>query len=555
MSVVPQFVPLRAPSRGVRIAAGPAAVVAIAALAALLQLRLGVYTDQLWLMTLCARMVDGARPYVDFLENSPPFAVLLYLPPVLIARVLGVSREAALLAYELAMFGASLWASWRILRRAGLAQDVGPFGAAAAGAALLLLPDYAFGQRDHFALALSAPLLAACAARAEAREVGAWSARLAAAAAALALMVRPHYAAALAPAFGFVAWRRGLSAAIRLPETTALALACVAMAALSLALFPAYFTHMLPIVLAVYVPDRESFGLMAILPPFVAWAMMAAGHVAQRRAGEHGSLSMVAALASVGAIVSYFAQGKGLPYHALFASISMAFALAMGARRAVSAPWILFSIALGLAILASGGLAWRVSHIFWFEGLVLACVVVVVVARFAPPGRRVVVALRAVGLLFGTAGAALAVTALHAEWPPHFLFEKRIAALKNHPAIAAITEIGEMAHPLVSRVEGRWTQSVISGAISFDIDRQIARAKGDETLLAKLEGYKEVDVDLFMADMARDPPDAVIVDETFLAEHFGDSRVIAFLARLKRDDAVTLHEAGGRARTFELYVR
>ena len=554
MSVSAEPAPSIAPITAARLPVGPALVVAVAVLAAIQQRRLGVYTDELWLMTLCSRMLEGARPYVDFLENSPPLAIVLYLPPVLMARVLGVSREGALLAYEIVAFVGALLASWRILIRAGLAESVGPIGAIGAAAALLLLPDYAFGQRDHFVLALCAPLLATFAARADARDISRFAAAFAGAAAAFALAVRPHYAAALAPPFAFVAWRRGLPAAIRAPEAVATVGAFLIFAVSTALLFPAYFSNMLPIVMAVYVPDRVGFAAMAVLPPMVAWAMMAAGFAAQRRAGANDSLSMTVALASGGAILSYFAQGKGMPYHAMFASITMAFALILGARRTASAPAVIAAFVLGLAIIAAGGLDWRPSHLSALEGALLAAVGVVIGAQLVPDGPRARAALGVVGLLFGAAGCAMAATSLHAEWPPHFLFEKQIESLKPHPALAAIGEIGEIAHPLVSRVDGRWTQSVISTAISYDIDRQIARADGDAALVERLQRYKTFDADLFMADMARDPPDALIVDERFLADHFHDPRVVDFVARLKRVDAVTLHEASGRARTFALYV-
>jgi len=215
---------------------------------------------------------------------------------------------------------------------------------------------------------------------------------------------------------------------------------------------------------------------------------------------------------------------------------------------------MLLTAAGAAALIAAGGLDWRPSHLPAFEGLLFGAAGLAFGSRLAPEGPRAREALGAVGLLLGAAGCAMAATSLHAEWPPHYLFEKQIEALKPHPAIAAIGEIGEIAHPLVSRVDGRWTQSVISTAISYDIDRQIARAHGDAALVGRLEGYKTLDADLFMADMARDPPDAMIVDEGFFADHFNDPRVIAFVARLKRVDAVTLHEASGRARTFALYL-
>src|SRR5205085_2589680 len=75
------------------------------------QIHLGVYTDPLWLMDVCARMWSGQIPYVDFLENSPPVAILIYLPPVLASSWLGINRDLAFIAYVAALVTASLFAS------------------------------------------------------------------------------------------------------------------------------------------------------------------------------------------------------------------------------------------------------------------------------------------------------------------------------------------------------------------------------------------------------------------------------------------------------------
>src|SRR5208282_4931061 len=101
------------------------------------QIRLGVYTDPLWLMVLCDRLLDGQTAYADFFENSPPLAILLYMPPVLLARTLGVAREPLFVGYVFALAGASLAASWWILVKSGRFADVGWSGALAALASLL----------------------------------------------------------------------------------------------------------------------------------------------------------------------------------------------------------------------------------------------------------------------------------------------------------------------------------------------------------------------------------------------------------------------------------
>jgi len=69
------------------------AILGAITLAALLnQLHLGVGSDSLWLMICTERWLDGQTAYRDFLENSPPLAILIYVPPVALAKTLHVAR-------------------------------------------------------------------------------------------------------------------------------------------------------------------------------------------------------------------------------------------------------------------------------------------------------------------------------------------------------------------------------------------------------------------------------------------------------------------------------
>ncbi|MGD0640384.1 MAG: hypothetical protein ABSC22_06520, partial [Roseiarcus sp.] len=161
------------------------------------QFRLGVYAGPLWLTTCCERWLDGQTAYVDFLENSPPAAILRYLPPVAAAKWLAVAREPVFVIYVFAIVAGCLWACARLLSGPRFAGKIGAPTLVGAAAALLLAPDYAFGQRDHLALPLALPFLTVLALRAEGEVVS----RAAAPAAGLVCAVRPHYALAPAAAY------------------------------------------------------------------------------------------------------------------------------------------------------------------------------------------------------------------------------------------------------------------------------------------------------------------------------------------------------------------
>ena len=90
------------------------------AVAVVAQARFGAIADVSWMITISEKWLDGATPYVDFIETNPPAAILLYLPPVALARALGAHAEFMVAAWGFAVCGASAAAAAAVLRRAGL---------------------------------------------------------------------------------------------------------------------------------------------------------------------------------------------------------------------------------------------------------------------------------------------------------------------------------------------------------------------------------------------------------------------------------------------------
>src|SRR5262249_29886902 len=102
-------------------------------------------TDVAWLLTVGEKWLDGARLYVDVVETNPPGAVLLYMPAILLGRATGLAPEIMVALLTFLGAGASVWLAWRIARPGAQAW----LAAAFLLALLLILPAYAFGQRDH----------------------------------------------------------------------------------------------------------------------------------------------------------------------------------------------------------------------------------------------------------------------------------------------------------------------------------------------------------------------------------------------------------------------
>src|SRR5262249_15849658 len=68
-------------------------IVLVLAAALLLRRYVVPNVDVSWCLTLAEKILDGQRLYVDVLELNPPGGLLLYLPPVMVARLLGLQPE------------------------------------------------------------------------------------------------------------------------------------------------------------------------------------------------------------------------------------------------------------------------------------------------------------------------------------------------------------------------------------------------------------------------------------------------------------------------------
>lgn len=535
----------------------PFALAAIALAALAIQVKLGVCTESLWLMLLCDRLLDGQTAYVDFLENSPPFAILIYMPPVAAARLIGVAREPMLIAYIFALVGASLAVCGGLLARAGRLGEVGRAGALAAVAGLLLLPNYqAFGQRDHIALILVLPWLTVMTLRVDGVRPSRFGALAAGLTAGAIFAVRPHYALSFAGVVAFVAWRRGFRALLGCAEFNGAVASAILSVAASLAFFPNYFTRMLPIVADLYVPVQHASSLLLVQPASIAWLSMLAALVALRDRLQTSPMAITAALASVGAFLAYLMQGKGYPYHCYVAVVLMVFAFVMvSAKRMASPPTaLLASLCFALVWFCDiepghVDLQWPLGALT-LAGLVSA----LTFSRIAMRIGAQLIHSGVVCIAFASLGSSS--LAFHSGWfeTPPFLAE--VSRLGPRPRIAMISPVSEFAYPLISRVRGVWVQSVFGLLITNDAASALAHLPSDLKTRQRLESYRRLDQTRFLADVSRTSPDAVIVDETWVAaSNFEDQPIKAWLSDYRVMASLSSVSATGETHVLSLYAR
>ena len=427
------------------------------------QILLGVNTDVSWNITLAERVLDGQRPYIDFIEINPPSSFLLCLIPTLAARLTGLTPEFMVDVLCFAAAGASLALAAAILVESGvIARAAGARLAFVGAAAMLLLPADAFAQREDVALIASLPCLAALAVWASRAQVAPVLSALAGIGAGVAMSIKPHFALFFAPPFIYLIWGIGWRAALRIELIVALVVLTLYWVAVA-AYFPAFFERAAPMARDIYLPVRRPLSALLTDPTCILWFVLGALLVlaAWKRLAE--PLIAVPALASLGAMAAFVIQGKLWPYQG-YPAIALA-GLALG------------PLALeGLADIDAAHDA-RLR-----QAIALGCATALALAGFWLSSR--------------VDKPALA---------------RAVATIGSHPRLLAIGSDIAIGHPLTREVRGVWVGSLSGLWVTDMSSHALEQGRVGEEARARYEDYLRFDRERLVADIVGQKPDAILI--------------------------------------------
>lgn len=273
--------------------------------------------DVSWLITVSERILAGGRLYIDILEPNPPMAGYLYMPPVLVARALGLAPEPLVVLWTVGFglvttgFAARLVATHKLLKHYELFWPV---------ALLLFLSAWGedFAQREHFAAMAGLPLVVVLALRAKGNlpRTGDWI--VAGLAGGFMLAIKPHFALPILAGALYVAWRRRSLGPIFAPEMWLAGSLFAAFCLATLVFYPAFLENILPVATTVYIPDRRPLWLLLVTRAAVYFeVIMLIAVVGFRRHVQLSPLLGVMFAMALGFFLSYLAQGKGYAYQIL----------------------------------------------------------------------------------------------------------------------------------------------------------------------------------------------------------------------------------------------
>ena len=449
-------------------------------------------TDVSCLITLAERVLDGARPYVDFAEFNLPAAVLLYVPAVAMGRWLGLPPEAVVTVWILAATAGSLWLTARILTHSALLTRAALLTLAPLSfAILLILPEDVFGQREHVAVIATLPLLATYSARLADHVVSRAYAIAAGICASLAVSLKPHFALALILPVLYSAWvhrraLRNVGKILLAPENIAIALILSAYVALIILVFPEYLEKMLPITIAAYAPARLPWRVLLPTPTILLapLGVAAAAIIGARTAVK--PLPLVLILGAAGFWLAALIQGKGWPYHGYpaIALVLIALCSIMAYR------WHEMSVSQRLTLWVSS------------SAVLVAALYVVASAWFWPP-----------------------------TWYPPFVAEvTRVAPPR--PRIATVCGGPELAFPLVRILHGTSVGEIL--LINIADLRLSATQRLDTSQQQIVERYAAAEREAFVRSVVYGRPNVFIVANGLKSWALGQPEIAGVLRKFHR---------------------
>ncbi len=458
LAVSPRNIPLARLGAGEDVAA--LLGLAIVALTAIQQATLGINPDTSWLITVSERVLAGDRLYVDVFELNPPASVLLTMPALALSTLLPFRPEALLVAMVIALAIGSTRLFLRALHRAGLlTAEAAPWLRLATLFSLLLLVGFNFAQREHVALIACLPWLGLMAVRASGAVPDRSLLLLAGLGAGLTAAIKPHFLLVLLLPLAAAAWRRRSPACLIAPETVVLGLVLLAYLLGTFAFTPEFWTVAVPLVSDGYLQHRQPlFELLTSVPALLSLTALGAAATIGGRSLVRGPVLMplLGALAFEAAVL---VQAKGFSNHQYPV-------LALG----------LVALGLALAAKAERGREARIGLLLW---LVLA------------------------------GGGALAASRM-------YLYPEVAALIRQQapprPTMIMAGSNLTVAHPLTRWVDGRWVGTRASLWASYAA-RELLAGDPPEPRRTKLRAQLTEDRRLFLADVARERPDVILVWE------------------------------------------
>lgn len=280
--------------------------------------------DVSWLMKAANQLLSGRHYYADFIETNPPLILYVYMPAIIISKMMHLSYAVAFKIYTFVVLAGVIFLC-NILMRGVFNrknQNIRYGLLIAITFALTLMPGYSFGEREHFAIMLTLPYLFLLNLRLADKILNYYLAILIGIIAGIGFAIKPYFLFALiACELYFIYKKRNLFACFRL-ETIVIALVILLYVVSLFLLTPNYLFKVWPLVYHLYfVAAKEPFGAMLAQLAIVFWLVALGFYCFLYEKIRYKNLAEILLFASVGYLAAYFVQHTTWYYHLLPAQV------------------------------------------------------------------------------------------------------------------------------------------------------------------------------------------------------------------------------------------
>lgn len=281
-----------------------------------------MHHDVAWYVYCNLQQLEGKRLYVDFIEINPPISFYLTMIPVLVSKATGLPVNISLSAFVFLLTALVL----RLISLFDQSNDEHGRQVKRLACAIILTiaPLCVFAQREHFAVLLGLPYLYLAGARLKGTPVSVRTAILIGVMAGIGFSIKHYFLLTPLLVEALLIYRqRSFRSLLRAEMYAAIAIGLLH-ASLVIAVYPEYFTKVLPLVFGAYSAySRPLWAIamqpwnLAVLLGVVFWLLARA-----RITGPATADALFAATVAFSLCV--ILQQKGWTYHTLPAAITLA---------------------------------------------------------------------------------------------------------------------------------------------------------------------------------------------------------------------------------------
>jgi hypothetical protein len=305
----------------------PLGLAMVFGLAALVQFPFSLNHDAAWHFYTALRVAEGARIGLDIADVNPPMAMWLFSLPGRLVTTLGLPAPLVFRCFVFALAFGALWSTRKDFQQ--LHSRYGSWIFLLVASALLLLPAYHFGQREHLATLLVMPYLCLAAGRSENRPASAVRAITIGIVAGIGICFKPYFLAVPIAVELWLLWCRRDPIAFLRTEIGAMIGTGLIYVSVVVFFAPDYLLRVVPDALATYggfdsTPGQALTDFVATLSlPVIALA------IALLAARKVNPLAASMLTGAAGFLVAALLQKKGWPYQLMPGAILILVAAAV----------------------------------------------------------------------------------------------------------------------------------------------------------------------------------------------------------------------------------